>query len=179
MCDAAAVVDFVQGEAPLGKRRLRWCYFVRNLPLVVKYTPGAKNEFADHLSRTSFEDRYGVDLFEKAKEGFQDMDADLELTIVPAVEVNHWPFDEVLQDFLGVQDLIDKEVLMIDGMLWSKQGHRVYAETRLVVPTSRVRELVQHLHAKLGHPGWNRLWQYCECRLLVLNEKACTKKCKR
>ena len=169
MCDAAAVVDFLQASPPSQKRRQRWWFFLKRFPIVPKYVQGVKNEFADYLSRKDFEHQYQCDLNSQAKEEFQAMDDELDLALVPLVSNQDfkWTLQDVIEDFPQAQKLVDSDAIIEQGNLWSKVEEKVYIETRMVVPKKALPKLVEYFHVHHGHPSAARLQKFLQERFQV------------
>ena len=113
---------------------------------------------ADYISRNNFDALLGESSETLAKEAFQRMDVQLDLSMRTAGVLEGWS----VRDYQGeskcvLNSLSDcLEARLIDGDCWYKDTHYLYYEDRIVVPEVRLDGCLQWAHLSSGHTGCNR-----------------------
>ena len=86
LCDPEPVNSFQKGP-PAEKAKLkRWWTYLSKFRLTVNHIPGIKHELSDYISRNKFDALIGESSEALAKEAFQRMDVQLDLSICTAPE---------------------------------------------------------------------------------------------
>ena len=81
LCDQEAVKLFQKGPPP-EKATLKRCWtWLSQFRLTVHHIPGIKNRMSDYISRNNFDARIGESSEALAKEAFQHMDVQLDLSM--------------------------------------------------------------------------------------------------
>jgi hypothetical protein len=168
LTDQSAIVDFLKNPAPEAKRVCRWWYFCKTFRLTCQHVSGVQNEFADFLSRgnANFEKNCAEKIDEAAKVSFAEMDEALDLVIYPAdLGTITWKKEELLEEFSELAEIdAGGGTLMLDEKLYTLEDDRIYRETRMLVPSGKLKPLLQHLHLRLGHPSTAKLQAYLNRR---------------
>ena len=90
LCDQEPVKSFQKGP-PLEKAKLkRWWTYLSEFRLTVHHIPGIKNELSDYILRNNFDDLIGETSEALAKEAFQRMDVQLDLSMRTAGNLEGW-----------------------------------------------------------------------------------------
>jgi hypothetical protein len=159
-CDHEALKYFLDKEPPLNARLRRWFLFLSQFKIKFHHTPGMKNELCDWLSRTTFDQKYGLEFENLAKEAFQKMDSQLDLSLqVLSMEVKEFdlPLSYESSEFSHVWCELDQwKTGVFDDNLWFKSQDKLFCERKLAVPKEMVPKICLWLHQKHGHPGAER-----------------------
>ena len=92
-CDHEALRTFLDKEPPVNARLRRWFLFLSQFKLHFVHVPGMKNEWCDWLSRSTFQERFGLEIDRLAREAFERMDTQLDLHFqVMSMEIQKFPF---------------------------------------------------------------------------------------
>ena len=113
LCDQEPVKSFQKGP-PWGKAKLkRWWSYLRQFRLTDHHIPSIKNEPSDYISRKSFDALIGESSEALAKEAFQRMDVQLDLSMRTAGILEAWS--------LTVHQSQYKDILVISQGIWASQ----------------------------------------------------------
>ena len=90
LCEQQPVQTFQKGS-PRGKAKLkRWWTYLSQFRLTVHHIQGIKNEMPDYISRNNFDALLGESSEALAKEVFQRMDVQLDLSMHTAGALEGW-----------------------------------------------------------------------------------------
>ena len=105
------------------------------------YIPGIKNELSDYISRNSFDELIGESSEGLAKEAFQQMDVQLDLSMRTAGILEGWSLTDYRSEYEEVLHTLSTglEPRVIDGHQWYNNNQYVFYEDRVVVPEARFR----------------------------------------
>ena len=81
LCDQEPVKTFQKGHPPEKAKLKRWWTYLSQLRLTVHHIQGVKNEMADYISRKNFDTLLGESSEPLAKEAFQRMDIQPDLSM--------------------------------------------------------------------------------------------------
>ena len=90
LCDQEPVKTFQKGPPPEKAKLKRWWTYLSQFRLTVHHIPGIKNEMADYISRNNFDALLGESSEALAKEAFQRMDVELDLSMRTAGVLEGW-----------------------------------------------------------------------------------------
>ena len=113
---------------------------------------------ADHISRNNFDAPLGESSEALAKEAFQRMDVQLDLSMRTAGVLEGWSLRDYNAEYKCVlKSLSDGlEAPLIDGDHWYNNNQYLYYEDRIVVPEAPLDDCLQWAHVSSGHKGCNR-----------------------
>ena len=81
LCDQEPVESFQKGAPPEKAKPKRWWTYLCQFRLTVHHIQGIKNELSDYISRNNFDALIGESSEALAKEAFQRMDVQLDLSM--------------------------------------------------------------------------------------------------
>ena len=90
LCDQEPVKSFQEGPPPEKAKLKRWWTYLSQFRLTVHHIPGIKNELSDYISRSNFHALIGEISEALAKEAFQRMDVQLDLSMRTAGILEGW-----------------------------------------------------------------------------------------
>ena len=113
---------------------------------------------ADYISRNNFDALLGESSEASAKEAFQRMDVQLDLSMRTAGVVVGWSLRDYHAEYKCVLNPLSDglEARLIDGDRWYKDNQYLYYEDRIVVPEARLDGCLQWANLSSGHKGCNR-----------------------
>ena len=85
LCDQEPVNSFQKGPPPEKAKLKRWWTYLSQFRLTVHHIPGIKNELSDYILRNNFDALIGESSEALAREAFQRMDVQLDLSMRTAV----------------------------------------------------------------------------------------------
>ena len=175
LCDQEPVTSFQNGPPPEKAKLKRWWTYLSQFRLTVHHIPGIKNELFDYISRKSFDVLIGESSETLAKEAFQRMDVQLDLSMRTAGILEGWSLTNYLSEYKEILQTLSTglEARVIDGHQWYKDNQYLFYEDRIVVPEARLDGCLQWFHLSSGHTGANRLvgfFRECFYSGLTLNE---------
>ena len=98
LCDQERVKSFQKGP-PLEKAKLkRWWTYLSQFRLTVHHILGIKSELSDYISRNNFDAFIGESSESLAKEAFQHMDVQLDLSMRTARILEGWSLTDYQSD---------------------------------------------------------------------------------
>ena len=145
LCDQEPVKSFQKGPPPEKAKPKRWWTYLSQFRLTVHHIPGIRNELTDYISRNNFDAIIGESSEALAKEAFQHMDVQLDLSMRTA---------GILESLQTLSTGLEPRV--IDGHQWYKDNQNLFYEDRIVVPEVRLDGCLQWSHLSPGHTGANR-----------------------
>ena len=113
---------------------------------------------ADYISCNNFDCLLGESPEALAKEAFQRMDVQLDLSMRTAGVLEGSSLRDYNADYKCVLNSLSDglEARLIDGGRWYKDNQYLYYEDRIVVPEAPLDGCVQRIHLSSGHIGCNR-----------------------
>ena len=175
LCDQEPVKSFQKGPPPEKAKLKQPCTYLSQFRLTVHHIPGIRNELSDYISRNNFDALIGESSEALAKEAFQRMDVQLDLSmctagILEGCSLNDYQseYHEILQTLsTGLQPRV------IDGHQWYKDNQYLFYEDCTVVPEVQPDGCLQWSHLSSGHTGANRsvdFFRECFYSSLTLTE---------
>ena len=158
LCDEEPVETFQKGPPPHKAKLKRWWTYHSQLRLTVHHIQGIKNKMADYISRNNFDALIGESSEALAKEAFQRMDVQLDLSMHTAGVLEGWNLRDYHADYKCVLNSLSDglEAHLIDGDRWRKDNQYLYYEDPIVVSEARLGVCLQWAHLSSGHTGCNR-----------------------
>ena len=158
LCDQEPVKTFQKGPPPEKAKLKQWWTYLSQFRLTVHHIPGIKNEMADYISRKNFDALLGESSEALAKEAFQRMDVQLDLSMRTAGVLESWSLRDYQAEYQCVLSTLSDglEARLIDGDRWYKDNQYLYYEDRIVVPEARLDGCLQWAHHSSWHTGCNR-----------------------
>ena len=148
---------FQKGPPPEKTQLKRWWTYLSQFRLTVHHTQGIKIEMADYISRNNFDALLGESSEALAKETFQRMDVQLDLSMHTAGVLVGWSRRGYHAEYKCVLISLSDglEARLIDGDHWYKDNQYLYYEDRIVVPEAQLDGCLQWVHLSSGHTGCN------------------------
>ena len=167
--------SFQKGPPPEKAKLKRWWTYLSQLRLRVHHIPGIKNELSDYISRNDFHGLIGESSEALAKEAFQRMDVQLDLSMRTAGILEGWSPTDYQSEYKKMLQTLNTplEPRVIDGHQWYKNNQYLFYEDRFVVPEAQSDGCLQWSHLISGHTGANRsvhFFRECFCTSLTLTE---------
>ena len=139
------------------------------------HIPGIKNELSDYISRNNFDALIGESSEALAREAFQRMDVQLDLSMRTAGILEGWSLTDYQSEYKEILQTLSTglEPRVIDGHQWYKNNQYLFYEDRIVVPEARLDGCLQWYHLSSGHTGANRsvdFFRECFYSSLTLSE---------
>ena len=157
LCDEEPVKSFQKSPPPEKAKLNRWLTYLSQFRLRVHHIPGIKNDLSDYISRNNLDALIGESSEALAKEAFQRMDVQLDLSMRTAGILEgcslanyHSEYKEILQTLST-----GPEPRVIYRHLWYKNNQYRFYEDRIVVPEARPDACLQWSHLSSGHTGAN------------------------
>ena len=91
--------SFQKGPSPEKAKLKRWWSYLSHIRLTVHHIPGTKNELSDYISRNIFDALIGESSEALAKEAFQRMDVQLELSMRTAGILEGWSLTDYQSEY--------------------------------------------------------------------------------
>ena len=157
LCDQEQVKTFRRGPPPEKAKLKRWWTYLSEFRLTVHHIQGKKNEMADYISRNNFDALLGESSEALAKEAFQRMDVQPDLSMRTAGVLEGWSLRDYQAEYKCVLNCPSDglEARLIDGDRWYKDNQYLYYENRIVVPEARLDGCLQWAHLSSGRTGYN------------------------
>ena len=104
--------------------------------MTVHHIPGIKNEVSDYISRNNVDALIGESSEALAKEAFQRMDVQLDLSMRTAGILEGWSLTDYLSEYKEILQTLSTglQPRVIDGHQWYKNNQYLFYEDRIVVP---------------------------------------------
>ena len=134
LCDQEPVKSFQKGPPP-GKAKLkRWWTYLSQFRLTAHHIPGIKNELSDYISRNNFDALIGESSEALAKEVFQRMDVQRDLSMRTAGILEGWSLTDYQSEYKKILQTLSTglEPRVIDGHQWYKNNQYHFYEDRSV-----------------------------------------------
>ena len=158
LCDHEPVKSFQKGPPPEKAKLKRWWTYVSQFRLTVLHIPGIKNDLSDYISRNNFDARIGESSEALAKEAFERIDVQLDLSMRTAGILDGWSLTDYQSEYKEILETPSTrlEPRVIHRQQWYKDNQYVFYEDRIVVPEARLDGCPQWSHLSSGHTGANR-----------------------
>ena len=148
LCDQEPVKTFQKGRPP-EKAKLKQCStYLSQFRLTAHHIQGIKNEMAHYISRNNFNALLGESSEALAKEAFQRMDVQLDLSMRTAGVLEGWSLRDYHAEYKCVLNSLSDglEARLIDGDHWYKDNQYLYYEDRMVVREAQLDGCLQWAH---------------------------------
>ena len=158
LCDQELVRTFQKRPTPEKAKVRRWWTYLSQLRLSVPHIQGVKNECADYISRTKFDDMIGARSEELAKEVFSRMDVHPDLTMTMTRPLDGLQQMEYLKEVGDIYKRLEKrlEPALVNQDQWKRDRTYLWHQDRIVLPCDRIPALLKWTHESSGHVGANR-----------------------
>ena len=158
LCDQEPVKSFQKGPPPEKAKLKRWWTYLSHFRLTVHHIPGIKIELSDYISWNKFDGLIGESSEALAKEAFQRMDVQLDLSMRTAGVLEGWNVTDYQSEYNEILQTLGTglEPRVIDGHQWYKKNQYLFYENRIVVPEARLDGCLQWSQLSSGHIGDNR-----------------------
>ena len=122
LCDQEPAKSFQIGPPPEKAKLKRWWTYLSQFRLTVHHIPGIRNELSDYISRNNFDALIGESSEALAKEAFQRMDVQLDLSMRTAGILEGWSLTEYQSEYEEILQTLSTglEPRVIDGHQWYK-----------------------------------------------------------
>ena len=149
--------SFQKGPPPEKAKLKRWWTYLSQFRLTVHHIPGIKNELSDYISRNNFDALIGESSEALAREAFQRMDVQLDLSMRTAGMLEGWSLTDYQSEYKEILRTLSTglQPRVIDGHQWYKNNQYLFYEDRIVVPEARLDGCLQWSHLSSGHTGAN------------------------
>ena len=178
LCDNEAIKTFLDKEPPCNLRLRRWYCFLSQFQLHVCHIPGIKNEMCDWLSRQDFDNLTGTESDLLAQEAFIRMDKQLDLGLQAIRLLLHQEFkfsgdDYVQSGFKDIWESLEPNQMEFFGQrMFFRTETELFCERKLVIPLSKLPEVLKWSHHANGHPGPDRtVWFFLQHFFVDLSRK--------
>ena len=158
--------SFQKGPPHAKAKRKRWCTYLSQFWLTVHHIRGIKNELSDYISRNNFDALIGGSSEALAKEAFQRMDVQLDLSMCTAGIVEGRSLTNYQSEYKDILQTLSTglEPRVIDGHQQCKNNQYLFYEDRRNVPEARLDWCLQWSRLSSSHTGANRpVESFCEC----------------
>ena len=120
LCDQEPVKTFQKGPTTEKAKPKQWWTYLSQLRLTVHHIQGIRNEMADYISRTNLNALLGESSEALAKEAFQRMDVQLDLSMRTAGVLQGWSLRDYHAEYKCVLSSLSDglEARLIDGDRW-------------------------------------------------------------
>ena len=117
LSDQEPVKSFQKGRPPEKAKLKRWWTYLSRFRLTVHHIPGIKNELSDYISRNNFDAPIGESSEALAKEAFQRMDVQLDLSMRTAGILEGWSLTDYQLEYQEILQTLSTvpEPRVIDG----------------------------------------------------------------
>ena len=99
LCDQEPVKSFQKSPPPEKAKLKPWCTYLSQFRLTVHHIPGIKNELSDYISLKNFDALLGESFGALAKEAFQCMDVQLDLSMRTAGILEGWSLTDYQSEY--------------------------------------------------------------------------------
>ena len=120
LCDQEPVKSFQKGPPPEKAKLKRWWTYLTQFRLTVHHIPGKKNELSDYISRYNFDALIGESSEALAREAFQRMDVQLDLSMRTAGILEGCSLTDYQSEYKEILQTLSTgpEPRVIDGHQW-------------------------------------------------------------
>ena len=127
-CDQEPVTTLQKGTPPEKANLKQWCTYLSQFRLTVHRIQGINNEMADYISRNNFDALLPESSEALAKEAFQRMDVQLNLSMRTAGVLEGWSLKDYQSEYQCVPNSLSDglEARLIDGKRWYNDNQCLY-----------------------------------------------------
>ena len=120
--------SFQKGPPPEKAKLKRWWTYLSQSRLTVHHIPGIKNELSDYISRNNFNALIGESSEALAREAFQRMDVQLDLSMRTAGILEGWSLTDYQSEYEEILQTLSTglEPRVIDGHQWYKNSQYLF-----------------------------------------------------
>ena len=120
LCDQEPVKSFQKGPLPDKAELQLWWTYLSQFRLTVHHIPGIKNELSDYISRNNFDALIGESSEALAKEAFQRMDVQFDLSMRTAGILEVWSLTDYQSECREILQTLSTGLKprVIDGHQW-------------------------------------------------------------
>ena len=132
--------SFQKGPPP-EKAKLKRCWtYLSQFRLTVHHIPGIKKKLSDYTSRNNFDALVGESSEAVAKEAFQRMDVQLDLSMRAARILEGWSLTDYQSKYKDIPRSLSTglQLRVIDGHQWYRNNLYLFYEDRIAVPRARL-----------------------------------------
>ena len=165
--------SFQKGPPPEKAKLKRWWTYLSQFRLTVHQIPGIRNELSDYTSRNNFDALIGESSEALAKEAFQRMDVQLDLSMHTAGILEGCSLTDYQSEYKKILQTLSTglEPRVIDGHQWYKNNQYLFYEDRIVVPEARLDGCLQWSHLSSSHTNRSvDFFRECFYSILTLTE---------
>ena len=162
LCDQEPVKTFQKGPHPEKVKLKQWWTLLSQFRLTVHHIRGIKNKMADYTSCNNLDALLGKSSEVLAKEAFQRMDVQTDLSMRTAGVQEGWSLKDYQSKYQCVLNSLidDLEACLIDNEHWYKDNQYLYYEDRIVGPEAQLDGFLQWAHLSSGLTGCNRSFDF-------------------
>ena len=123
-CYQEPVKSFQKGQPPEKAKLKRWWIYLSQFSLAVYHIPGRKNGLSDYISRNNFIALIGESSEALAKQAFQRMEVQLDLSMRTAEILEGWSLSDYQSEYKDILHTLSTglEPCVIDGHQWYKNN---------------------------------------------------------
>ena len=150
--------SFQKGPPPEKAKLKRWWSYLGQFRLTVHHITDINDELSDYISRKSFDALIAETSEALAKEAFQRMDVQPDLSMRTARILQGWSLTDYQSEYQEILQTLNTglEPRVINKHQWYKKNQYLFYEDRIVVPEARRDGCLQWSHLSSGHTGANR-----------------------
>ena len=140
LCDQEPVKFFQKGRPPEKAKLKRWWTYLSQFRLTLHHIPGIKNELSHYISRNNLDALIGESSEALAKEAFQRMDVQLDLSMRTAEILEGWSLTDYQAEYKEIHRTLSTglEPRVIVGHHWYKNNQYLFYEDHIVVPEAKL-----------------------------------------
>ena len=130
LCDQETVKSFQKGPQPEKATLKRWWTYLSQFTLAVHHIPGTENELSDYISCNNFDVPICESSRAFAKEAFQRMDVQLEVSMRTAGILEGWTVTEYQSEHKNILQSFSTGLKprVIDGHQWYRNNQYLFYE---------------------------------------------------
>ena len=139
LCDQEPVKSFQKGQPPEKAKLKRWWTYRSQFRLTLHHIPGIKNELSAYILHNNFDALIGESSEALAKETFQPMDVQLDLSMRTAEILEGGSLTDYQSEYKEILQTLSTglQPRVIDGHQWYKNKQYLFYEDPIVVPEAR------------------------------------------
>ena len=178
LCDQEPLKMFQKGLPPEKAKLKQLGTYLSQFRLTVHHIQGIKNEMADYISRNNSDALLGESSEALAKEAFQQMYVQMDLSMSTAGVLEGCSLRDHQAEYQCVLNSLSDglEARLIDGDRWYKDNQYLHHEDSIVVPQARLDGYLHWAHLTSRHTGCNNsvefFWVCFHCRLTCAELRA-------
>ena len=128
LCDKRPVESFRKGPPPQKVKLKRWWTYLSEFRLTVHHIPNSKNEPCDYISRNNFDQLTAERSEALAKDAFQRIDVQLDLSMRTGGILEGWSLTDYQSEYENILQTLTTglEPRVIDGHQWCKNNQYLF-----------------------------------------------------